>query len=113
MQKGQSIALIPHVLHLTYIQNTGSAFGLFQNTTSLLIWFSVFVLGLIFYLYDKIPFVPRILLTGGIVGNLIDRIFLKFVVDFIDFRVWPAFNIADSCLTIGVIILIIYLLKKK
>jgi len=113
LTKGQSIALIPNILHLSYIQNTGSAFGLLQNTVPLLIWFSVIVLGLIFFFYDKINFIPRALLIAGIIGNLIDRIFLKFVVDFIDFRIWPVFNVADSCLTIGAIMLVIFIIKKK
>jgi len=111
--KGQSIALIPNILHITYVQNTGSAFGLFQNTVGILIWFSIIVLGLLFFFYDRIHFIPRALLIAGIIGNLIDRIFLKFVVDFIDFRIWPSFNVADSCLTIGVIMLIIFIIKKK
>ncbi len=111
MEKGQSIVLIPNILHITYVQNTGIAFGLFQNSTSLLIWFSVIVIGIILYLYDKINFIPRALIVAGIIGNLIDRIFLRFVVDFIDFRIWPAFNVADSCLTVGVALLIIDILK--
>lgn len=110
--KGQSIALIPNILHITYVQNTGIAFGLFQNTIPLLIWFSIIVLGLLFFFYDRIHFIPRALLVAGIIGNLIDRIFLKFVVDFIDFRIWPTFNIADSCLTIGAILLVVFILKK-
>jgi signal peptidase II len=113
MEKGHSVALIPNILHITYIQNTGIAFGFFQNSLSLLIWLSVIVLGLVLYFYDKIHFVPRALLVAGIIGNLIDRIFLRFVVDFIDFRIWPSFNVADSCLTIGVILLIIFIIKKK
>ena len=53
------------------------------------------------------------LLIGGIIGNLIDRIMLGYVVDFIDFRIWPVFNLADSFVTISVIGLIFYLWKKK
>ena len=113
MTKGQSIALIKNILYIIYVQNTGAGFGLFQNSVGILIWFSIIVLGLLFYFYDKIPFVPRALLVAGVIGNLIDRIFLKFVVDFVDFRIWPAFNVADSCLTIGVILLAIYIIKKK
>jgi len=112
MTKGQSIALIPNILHITYVQNTGSAFGLFQNTVGILIWFSLIVLGLLFYFYDKMNFIPRTLIIAGVIGNLLDRIFLKYVVDFVDFRIWPAFNVADSCLSIGVILLIIYIIKK-
>ena len=118
MQLLQSIPIIPNIFHLTYIQNTGSAFGLFQNSTRLLIWFSIIVIGLIMYFYDEIPkekcpqaSIAAIL--GGTFANLIDRINLGYVVDFLDFRVWPAFNIADAAITTGVIFLIIYILRKK
>ncbi len=110
---GKSFILIPNFLYFTYVQNTGIAFGFLQNTTSILIWLSVIVLGILLFLYEKIPLVPRFLIAAGIIGNLIDRIFLSFVVDFINFRLWPAFNIADSCLTIGVIFLILHILKNK
>ncbi len=109
----KSITLIPNFLSLTYVQNTGIAFGFLQNTTSILVWLSVVVLGILLFLYDKIPLIPRFLIAAGIIGNLIDRIFLKFVVDFINFKIWPAFNIADSCLTIGVILLILHIIKNK
>jgi len=112
MVKGESFTLIKNILYLTYVQNTGAAFGILQNTVILLMWFSVIALGFIFYFYDRMHFVPRALLTAGIVGNLIDRIFLKYVTDFIDFRFWPAFNVADSCLSIGVILLLVYIFKK-
>jgi signal peptidase II len=113
MTKGQSVSLINNILHITYVQNTGAGFGLFQNSVSILIWLSVLVLGLLLFLYDKIPLIPKSLLIAGVIGNLIDRVFLRFVVDFIDFRIWPAFNVADSCLTIGIIFLIIYTFKNK
>jgi len=99
------------------IKNTGAGFGILQDQTTLLIWFSIIVIGVIFFIYDKLPENKFVLVTvgfilGGTIGNLIDRIILGYVVDFIDLGFWPAFNIADSALTIGVIGLIIYYWKK-
>ena len=60
----------------------------------------------------KEQILPVILIVSGLLGNLIDRVFRGFVVDFIDFKFWPVFNIADSCIFIGVIWLIIVILKE-
>ncbi|MBR9691920.1 signal peptidase II [Candidatus Woesearchaeota archaeon] len=114
----QSTPLLQNIFHLTYIQNTGAGFGFFQNSTSLLIWFSIIVIGLILYFYEAIPENRYVqfavaLILGGTLGNLIDRIRLGYVIDFIDFRIWPAFNIADAAITIGVIGLVIYLVKNN
>ncbi len=113
-----SIQIIPKIFYLTHIRNYGAAFGLFQNASNLLLWFSIIVIGVILYIYDQIPKEnsPQILtglILGGTLGNLIDRIRFGYVIDFIDFQIWPAFNIADMAITIGVIGLIIYLIKKK
>jgi len=117
MTLSQSIPIINNVLHMTYILNTGAAFGIFKGMNLLLIWISIIIIGAILYNYDKIPkdTVPQIgfaLIIGGAIGNLIDRIFLGHVIDFIDFRIWPAFNIADSAISIGAVLLIIYYWKK-
>jgi signal peptidase II len=81
-------------------------------------WFSIIVIGVILYIYDRLPKeklvqIPLALVLGGTFGNLIDRFRFGFVIDFLDFRIWPAFNLADMAITIGVIGLIIYLLFKK
>jgi len=108
----QSKPLITNVLHLTYIQNTGAGFGILQDQTIALIWLSIIVIGIILFVYDKIQAniqcVFTALILGGTIGNLIDRIRLNYVVDFIDFRIWPAFNVADSALTVGIFGLLIY-----
>ncbi|GAJ17757.1 unnamed protein product, partial [marine sediment metagenome] len=87
-------------------------------SSNLLLWFAIIVVGVILYLYDKIPDETQIqiftaLILGGTLGNLIDRIKFGYVIDFLDFQIWPAFNLADSAITIGVIGLIIYLIRKK
>jgi len=117
MHLHESIPLIKNIFHITYIHNTGSAFGMMQNATIFLIWLSIIVIGIIMFLYDKIPenkcyqlSVAAIL--AGVFGNLIDRINLGYVIDFIDFRIWPAFNIADAAICIGAVFLIIQIIKK-
>jgi len=111
----ESLILIRNFLNITYITNTGSAFGILKGANTYLIFFSLIVLGLLMFYWNKIKEKEKIffsLIIGGIIGNLIDRIFLGHVVDFISFSFWPAFNVADSCLTIGIIGLIILSFKE-
>ena len=101
---------------LTRVHNSGAAFGLFQGQSFLLpIIASVGVAALLLYAFlfhHKFPFLENRLgklalglVLGGTVGNLIDRIYLGYVTGFIDFNFWPAFNIADSAIVVGIIIL--------
>jgi len=117
MEISQSIPIIKNILHLTYIQNTGAGFGLFKGSNLLLIFISLIIIGIILFYLDKIIkersiHIPVALILSGAIGNLIDRIVQGYVIDFIDFRIWPAFNVADSCITIGALWLIIYFWKK-
>mgnify|MGYP001589980290 CR=1 FL=1 len=118
LQLSQSIPIIKNILHFTYITNTGSAFGLFKGFNLFFILFSIIVILAIFYFLKKIKNKETTLqfsvglLLGGTVGNLIDRLYYGAVIDFIDFRIWPVFNIADSAVTISVIFLIILLWEK-
>ena len=110
-----SLSLIKNVFHLTYIQNTGAGFGILKSQTSILIFISLVVIGVIFYYFDRIKEKEVLLqvlvgfVLAGTIGNLIDRLAYGFVIDFLDFQIWPIFNVADSFVTIGVIGLIIYL----
>ncbi|MBU0460412.1 MAG: signal peptidase II [Nanoarchaeota archaeon] len=105
------------LLTIRFIQNTGAGFGILKGQTILLGLVSLVVaLGVIFY-YKKIPKEKTIqvlwaVFLGGVIGNLIDRLGRKFVVDFIDFSFWPAFNLADACISVAVIGLIIIYWKK-
>lgn len=118
LQLNESIAIIKNVLRLTYITNTGSAFGLFKDLNLIFILFSFIVIIAIFCYLKKVKENERLLqftaglLLGGTIGNLIDRLFYGYVIDFIDFRIWPVFNAADSFITISVIFLIILLWNK-
>lgn len=116
----ESVPVIEGFFHLTLVRNFGIGFGLFSSPAAR--WFFVFIIILIIllilYYYRAVPekyfpVVSLALVLGGAVGNLIDRVLLGFVVDFIDFRFWPAFNVADSAVTIGVIGLIIYFWQAK
>ncbi|HDH00667.1 MAG TPA: signal peptidase II [Nitrospirae bacterium] len=100
-------------LNIVYVENKGAAFGMFANLgNNFFIGISVIALVVILVYMSKIPKGLELfsisLIFGGAVGNLIDRILLGKVVDFIDFYVgtwhWPAFNVADSALTIGIIL---------
>jgi len=104
-------------LSIHLVKNTGAGFGLFQGYSLFLAILSLIVTVLIISYYPKIPQkkFPQIfvaLFLGGVIGNLIDRLFRKFVIDFIDFSFWPAFNLADSAITISAIGLVIYFWKK-
>jgi len=112
----ESIAIIPHILHFTLVHNTGVAFGFFKDCGAVFIIVPVILTGLLIYniyFYRHSPHLSRIyvvafsLILGGAIGNLIDRITLGFVVDFIDFRIWPVFNVADSAITIGAAIILL------
>ena len=114
----ETVPIINNVFDLTLIKNTGAGFGILKNFNFLLIMISIAVIGIIFYYFKKIKENQLLLqvlaafILGGALGNLIDRARLGYVVDFLDFRIWPVFNIADSFVTVGIIGLIVYLWKK-
>ena len=100
------VAVFPF-FHLHYVENTGSAFGMFQNANGVLIWVMLAVICYILFSWrdlcanGKAVQWGTVFILAGAFGNLYDRITLGFVVDFLDFRVWPVFNVADSFVTIG------------
>ena len=123
-----SVTIIPGFFNITHIHNPGGAFGFMAHQDSnfrnfLFILLASVAVGIIFYFYKNTnrthPFLASgfALILGGAIGNLIDRIRFGTVVDFLDFYVhnhhWPAFNVADSAITIGVTIFIFHLLFRK
>lgn len=119
-QVNDTIPLIQDIFHITYVQNTGAGFGLLTGYNILLIAIYIVALGVIAFSWKSLPEerVPAGLIglfIGGIAGNLLDRIIFSHVLDFIDFRFWPVFNIADSGITIGIFGFVLYELftKKK
>ncbi len=116
----ESVAVIPRV-NLTFVVNYGFAFGFLNNPSLNQILVSFVILLIItYFLYLLIKTQDRIfqftltLILAGALGNFIDRVFRGFVIDFIDIYIgkyhWPAFNIADSCITLGFIVLMINIL---
>ncbi len=119
MELGESIPVINNIFHITYIHNPGSAFGLFKfsNKTFIIIGLTIIIFG-IFFLYKmakehKLVCFSFIFLLGGSLGNIIDRFRVGSVVDFLDLRIWPIFNIADVALNIGIALLIVHFLFHK
>lgn len=112
-----SVPLIPNFLYLTLVRNTGIAFGFLNDRGALLFSVITASLFLLFFLANRSHRASSAerwamaLILGGAVGNWIDRVRFGAVVDFIDFRVWPVFNIADSAITVGVCIYILCLLR--
>ena len=116
MRPGKSIEIIDHFFNITYVQNTGAAFGILKNANLFLLAIGVVVLGVVVYfhfhlsLQRKFEHLALALVLGGSLGNLSDRLFRGYVVDFIDFRVWPVFNFADTFINVGIFVLIVSLL---
>ncbi len=107
-----SVEVIPGILQFTYVENEGAAFGMLADHRWVFMIISTLaILAMLFYLWkfrpdSKLACVGISLIIGGGIGNMIDRIFLNFVVDFIDFCAFPTvwmwvFNIADSCVCVG------------
>jgi signal peptidase II len=114
----ESRLFIPHIVYWTYVQNHSGAFGLFGTRTWLLVTMALSVLAAFWYSFRDLTahsLTVRIAfggIVGGAIGNIIDRFHHAYVVDFIDFRWWPVFNVADSCISIGVVILIVTSLRR-
>lgn len=123
-----SIPIIENLFNLTYIRNTGAAFGIFAGENlplrrTLLIGFSVVAIGFVVVLLRRLPGMEKGLIVAltfilaGAIGNLIDRLVYGEVIDFLDFYWskyhWPAFNFADSFITLGVMATLYRLIRTK
>lgn len=112
-----SIPIIENIFHLTYVENRGAAFGMFQNNQIVFIIVALVasIVGL-YYIYKKklnlLGNISIVLIISGAIGNLIDRVRLGFVVDYFDFRfIWDyVFNVADIFVVVGTILLCIYII---
>ncbi len=132
---GVPVPVIKGFFYLTLVYNRGAAFGLFQGSTSIFIFVSLMcIFAIIFFLRRNIFLLKFFgldigqwgirlslgLILGGAFGNLIDRLRYSYVVDFLDFHVWPAlnlawpaFNLADSAITVGGVIVFLNILKQE
>ncbi|HTN44560.1 MAG TPA: signal peptidase II [Nitrospiria bacterium] len=126
MRLHESIPIVDRLFSLTYIRNPGAAFGLFAEHGNGLrmVFFATISVVAIFFLWTlfvntpKEAFLGRLsiaLVMGGALGNLVDRVRFGEVVDFLDFYIgayhWPAFNVADSCISVGVALMLWYFIR--
>ncbi|HOC31994.1 MAG TPA: signal peptidase II [Armatimonadota bacterium] len=120
---GDVTPVVPGYLVFSFVRNTGSAFGMFTGSAPTLAAIAVAVVVLLVYSIIKgngrigHPAVLGLLL-GGVVGNLIDRVSLGYVVDFVELQwrghsIWPVFNIADSAITVGAVILAFTMIRDR
>jgi signal peptidase II len=125
---GESLPVLPGVFNLTYVLNPGAAFGLLAGAAPafrgpFFIAVSVLAIAVICYYHARyarghpLPTVGLALILGGALGNLIDRLRVGMVIDFLDFYLgayhWPAFNVADSGITVGVGLLLVEMLRER
>ena len=120
--------VIPGFFNLTHIHNRGAIFGFFSGSGSGAVFIaltaaSFLALGLVIFYFVKTPAAERSLklalslIMAGALGNQVDRVLRGYVIDFLDFHIknrhWPFFNVADSCITVGAVLLLILLLVRK
>lgn len=123
-----SKSIIPGFFNLTHIRNRGAIFGFFSHSESRILFIfltlvSLVALGLVIYYFFKTPSSQRFMkislsvILAGALGNLIDRVFRGYVIDFLDFHIktwhWPSFNVADASITVGAFLLIFILVFKR
>lgn len=122
MIENQSIKIIDNFFYLTYAHNTGVAFSFLSGNIPFIVVMTFIVIVLMIkYVYSKklseFEFVSYGLVIGGAIGNLIDRVVYGYVIDFIDIYIfgydYPIFNIADSCIVVGIIIIFIISIKEE
>ena len=115
---GQSREIIPGLLSFTYLRNTGAAWNLLAGKMNLFYLISILALIVVIYYLFSLKYSHRIfkfglaMVLGGIVGNFIDRLIFKYVIDMfdLDFINFNIFNIADSAITVGIVLVFVYLI---
>ena len=122
MNVADSINVIKNFFRITYLQNTGAAFSIFSGNRIFLILITLVALLLIYFILIKGKEITKVeticygLLIGGIIGNLIDRVRIGYVIDYLDFNFgsyhYPVFNFADICIVVSAIILLIISFKE-
>ncbi|GAB4419982.1 MAG: hypothetical protein Kow00106_16390 [Anaerolineae bacterium] len=113
------VKALEDVFRFTHVRNSGAAFGLFPQGGFLFLGIAILVSAIILYYYRQIPadaWLVRLALglqLGGALGNALDRLRLGYVVDFFDVSYWPVFNVADSCVVLGVAGLVLVMLREE
>ena len=118
MQLGDSIPVVPGILHLTYIKNDGGAFGILGGQGSILLLGSAVAVAFVLWMLLEGPPARLMvlgcgLILGGAAGNLLDRLAAGEVTDYVDLRVWPVFNAADAAIVLGVGVLLLATLRPS
>ncbi len=110
-QPNESLPVIKSIFHLTYIHNPGAAFGILAYKTPVFVGVTLLVVLIILAAYHYLTpervylRLALAMMLGGALGNLLDRLRFGYVIDFLDFRIWPVFNLADMAIVGGVILL--------
>ena len=118
MVEGQSIPVIENIFHITYIENPGAAFGILANQRVLFLILTAVIVGVMIYLYfslrskKSLTAISLGIVVSGAIGNFIDRFMQGTVTDFLDFRIWPIFNIADICICVGLALICYFVIIK-
>lgn len=123
LTKTDSIAIIKNFFYLTYINNDGAAFSILVGKRIFLILVAIIVIIMLIHyikknnIQNKLEIVSLALIIGGSLGNLMDRVVRGYVIDFLDFKIFnynfPIFNLADTFIVIGVILLLLKELRKE
>ena len=119
-QVGETLPVISDIVHITYVQNQGAAFSMFRNMPIVTVLLPIVmviacIIAAIYFLRRServFGFLTALIAAGGI-GNLIDRLVLGYVTDMIDFRVFPVFNVADIAVTVGCVLLIVWVFLEE
>ncbi|MBU0630771.1 MAG: signal peptidase II [Candidatus Margulisbacteria bacterium] len=118
-QLGQSIPIIGPYLTLTYVRNTGAAFSILTGKSPFLSVIGLVAVALMIYFHYRLPANEKVaqtglaLMLGGSIGNLFDRFARHYVIDYIDLKVWPVFNLADIMINLGVALIILAILFQN
>ncbi|PIU40558.1 MAG: signal peptidase II [Candidatus Omnitrophica bacterium CG07_land_8_20_14_0_80_50_8] len=124
LREGQSIPVWVGVFHFTRVNNTGAAFGILRGGAAFLALISALCVAGLFAVIIRSFFIKKpavglagnlalALVVSGAAGNLYDRIRYGYVIDFLDFRIWPVFNIADSAICVGIFLIILLMIKTR
>jgi signal peptidase II len=124
--EGEGFPVIPGIFHVTHVNNTGAAFGMMRGSTTFLAAVSVACIAFLAWSVWRTLSSPRdqgaagfagllasSLVIGGAVSNLYDRVRFGYVIDYLDFRVWPVFNVADAAICVGVFLIGADVLRRR